>query len=99
MDSQKPTKPLSGRGRGMYDKPLKRKSDGRFERWLGVNLGCTKQVFRLPAQISQEEADWRCKQIEALSQQIESEVVAPDTPFQSLDDQWVPAWDVFRPER
>lgn len=96
MDTEKSIRSLTANNRGMYEKSLKRKKDGSFERWLGVNLRGTKQVFRMSAAISQEEAEWRWKQIEALWQQIESEVVAPDAPVQSLDDQWFAAWDEER---
>lgn len=80
----------------MYDKPLSRKRDGSFERWLGVDFKGTKQVFRMPAEISQEEADRRWSQIVALWHQIESEVVPPDFPRQSLDAPWSASWDEER---
>ncbi|MGI8981877.1 MAG: hypothetical protein ACR2FY_21815 [Pirellulaceae bacterium] len=41
----------------MYKKPLQRKMDGSFERWLGANSQGVKQVFRMPAEISQAEAE------------------------------------------
>jgi hypothetical protein len=43
----------------MYKKPLLRKKDRSFERWLGVDGNGVKQVFRMPAAISQDEADNR----------------------------------------
>ncbi len=50
----------------------------------------------MPAELSQEEADRRWSQIVALWLQIESEVVAPDAPYQSLDAPWSARWDEER---
>jgi hypothetical protein len=80
----------------VYEKPLTRKKDGSFERWLGVDYKGTKQVFRMPAEISQEEAERRWFQISALWHQIESEVVPPDFPRQSLDSPWSASWEEER---
>ena len=49
MDTEKSIRSLTANNRGMYEKSLKRKKDGSFERWLGVNLSGTKQVFRMSA--------------------------------------------------
>lgn len=82
----------------MYKKPLQRKKDGSFERWLGVDGNGVKQVFRMPAAISQDEADKRWREIEALWQMIESEVIAPDCPIQKLDQPISAFWDEERLE-
>jgi hypothetical protein len=50
----------------VYKKPLQRKKDGSFERWLGVDARGVEQVFRMPAEISQAEAERRWREIEAL---------------------------------
>jgi hypothetical protein len=82
----------------MYKKTLQRKKDGSFERWLGVDARGVKQVFRMPAEISQDEAERRWREIEALWQMIESEVVAPDCPRQTTDSAWSAFWDEERLE-
>lgn len=82
----------------MYKKTLQRKKDGSFERWLGVDARGVKQVFRMPAEISQAEAERRWREIEALWQMIESEVVAPDCPRQTTDSAWSAFWDEERLE-
>lgn len=82
----------------MYKKTLQRKKDGSFERWLGVDARGVKQVFRMPAEISQDAAERRCREIEALWQMIESEVVAPDCPRQKLDEPLTAFWDEERLE-
>ena len=76
----------------MYRKPLERKKNGSFERWLGINDHGVKQVFRLPASISQQEAEHRVAQIENLWQQIEGERIPPDAPKQLMDANWGQAW-------
>lgn len=82
----------------MYKKPLQRKKDGSFERWLGVDARGVKQVFRMPAEISQAEADRRWQEIEALWQMIESEVVDPLHPRQTTESAWSAYWDEERLE-
>lgn len=82
----------------MYKKTLQRKKDGSFERWLGVNVQGVKQVFRMPAEISQTEADRRMGEIEALWQMIESEVVDPCYPRQTTESAWSASWDDERLE-
>jgi hypothetical protein len=82
----------------MYKKPLQRKKDGSFERWLGVDGNGVKQVFRMPAAISQDEANKRWREIEAIWQMIESEVIAPDCPIQKLDQPISAFWDEERLE-
>lgn len=77
----------------MYDKPLTRKRDGSFERWLGISSEGVKQVFRMPAAISQEEAERRWSQIAALWKQIEEKVVPPDWPVQDITAPWEARWD------
>lgn len=77
----------------MYEKPLTRKRDGSFERWLGISSEGVKQVFRMPAAISQEEAERRWGQIVALWKQIEAHVVPPDYPYQDGDSLWEARWD------
>lgn len=82
----------------MYKKPLQRKKDGSFERWLGVDARGVKQVFRMPAEISQAEANQRMGEIEALWQMIESEVVDPLHARQTTESPWSAFWDEERLE-
>ena len=47
-------------------KLLKRTKSGGFEKWLGKNIQGTNQLFRMPAEISQSEAEVRWSNIETL---------------------------------
>ena len=45
---------------------FKRKTNGGFEKWLGKNRAGTNQLFRMPSEISLEEATLRWQEIQSI---------------------------------
>jgi hypothetical protein len=82
-----------------YSKVVERKKDGSFERWIGEHSPGKRTVFRLSADISQDEAERRIRLIEALWKAVLASTKRPDSPHQSFDDAWgPPTWDEARLE-